>query len=200
MQGAQSIILVDCDTRRRATITHRLSDFGIHVEPFDGAAELLGSWPHSGIILACDESDCVEILMDHMGKTGRWLPVVAFAESPLPRKIVEAVQNGAVDYMTWPFDEAEFVSCLDRTREKAGQLGSAKLREALARSRIEPLSRREREVLSAVASGLSNQLIADQLGISARTVESHRANMLNKIGANHISEAIRVAIEASLIH
>ena len=199
MQGSQPIILVDYDTRRRATITHRLSDFGIHIEPFDGTAELLGSWPQSGIILACDENNCVEVLMDHMGKTGKWLPVIAFAEAPLPRKIVEAVQNGAVDYMTWPFDEAEFASCLERTREKAGQLGSAKLREALARSRIEPLSRREREVLSAVASGLSNQLIADQLGISARTVESHRANMLNKIGANHISEAIRVAIEASLI-
>ena len=193
-------MLVDCDTRRRATITHRLSDYGIHVEPFDGAAELLSSWPQSGIILACDEHNSVETLIDHMGTTGKWLPVIAFSEAPSPRKIVEAVQVGAVDYMAWPFEEAEFAACLDRTREKASQLGSAKLREALARSRIEPLSRREREVLSGVASGLSNQLIADQLGISARTVESHRANMLNKIGANHISEAIRVAIEASLIH
>lgn len=199
MQGGQSIILVDYDTRRRATISHRLSDFGIHVEPFDGANELLSSWPQSGVILAYDEHACVTVLMDYMGKTGKWLPVIAFAEAPSPRKVVEAVQNGAVDYVAWPFEDEEIAACLDRTRKKASELGALKLREAMARSKIEPLSRREREVLSGVASGLSNQLIADQLGISARTVESHRANMLNKIGANHISEAIRVAIEASLI-
>ena len=99
-----------------------------------------------------------------------------------------------------PFEDLELTTCLERTRSQAESLGPAKLREAMARSRIEQLSGREREVLSAVASGLSNQLIANQLGISCRTVESHRANILNKIGATHISEAIRVAIEASLVH
>jgi DNA-binding NarL/FixJ family response regulator len=73
------------------------------------------------------------------------------------------------------------------------------LREAVARSRIERLTPREREVLSGVAGGLSNRAIAEQLAISPRTVEIHRANMLQKIGANHTSEAIRVAIEAALI-
>jgi DNA-binding NarL/FixJ family response regulator len=61
------------------------------------------------------------------------------------------------------------------------------------------LTPREREVLSGVAGGLSNRAIAEQLAISPRTVEIHRANMLQKIGANHTSEAIRVAIEAALI-
>ena len=59
---------------------------------------------------------------------------------------------------------------------------------------------REREVLGGVANGLSNELIAKQLGISSRTVEIHRANMLDKIGANHTSDAIRLAIEASLLN
>ncbi len=73
------------------------------------------------------------------------------------------------------------------------------LREARARSRVQRLTRREREVLAGVAVGMSNRLIGEQLDISPRTVEIHRANMLTKIGAQHTSEAIRIAIEASLV-
>ena len=56
-----------------------------------------------------------------------------------------------------------------------------------------------REVLVGVASGMSNRLIGDKLCISPRTVEIHRANMLNKMGANHTSDAIRIAVEAALV-
>jgi DNA-binding NarL/FixJ family response regulator len=84
----------------------------------------------------------------------------------------------------------------DRARSVAG----SKLREAVARSRVERLTRREREVLAGVAGGLSNRLIGEKLNISPRTVEIHRANMLSKMGANHTSEAIRIAIEASLVN
>ena len=70
----------------------------------------------------------------------------------------------------------------------------------MARARVERLTRREREVLGGVASGLSNRLIGEKLSISPRTVEIHRANMLNKLGANHTSDAIRIAIEAALVN
>ncbi len=53
--------------------------------------------------------------------------------------------------------------------------------------------------MSSLAVGMSNRLIGEQLDISPRTVEIHRANMLTKIGAQHTSEAIRIAIEASLV-
>ena len=55
-------------------------------------------------------------------------------------------------------------------------------------------------MLGGVASGLSNRLIGEKLSISPRTVEIHRANMLHKLGANHTSDAIRIAIEAALVH
>ena len=77
-------------------------------------------------------------------------------------------------------------------------MGYTKLSEVMARTQIEKLTRREREVLTGIASGLSNRLIGERLAISPRTVEIHRANMLNKLGANHTSEAIRIAIEADL--
>jgi FixJ family two-component response regulator len=87
-----------------------------------------------------------------------------------------------------------------RAVERAKHAGNARLREVMARARINRLTRREREVLGGVASGLSNRLVDERLSISPRKVEIHRANMLNKLGANHTSDAIRIAIEAALVH
>jgi FixJ family two-component response regulator len=193
------LALIDDDVLRRAAISHALSARQIHVEPYENIAELIDRWPRSGLILAHDDGTTIPALIEHMGHTGAWLPVVGFAERPSPKEIVEAILSGAVDYIAWPFDEAELATTLVSARVRADSLGNAKLREARARSRIERLTRREREVLSCVASGLSSRLIGEKLAISPRTVEIHRANMLNKIGAHHTSEAIRIAIEASLV-
>ena len=73
-----------------------------------------------------------------------------------------------------------------------------KTSQTMALSRIEKLSKREREILAGMVEGLSNRLIGKHLSISPRTVELHRANLLSKIGARHSAEAIRLAIEASL--
>lgn len=199
MERANYLALVDTDMVRRAAISHALSARGTHVEPFEDIAELIAHWPRSGLILAHDDGATVRELVAHMGRSGGWLPVVGFAERPTPKRIVDAILGGAVDYIAWPFDEAELDETLRSARLRADNLGNAKLREARARSRIERLTRREREVLGCVASGLSSRLIGEKLAISPRTVEIHRANMLHKIGAQHTSEAIRIAIEASLV-
>jgi FixJ family two-component response regulator len=193
------LALIDGDTLRRAAISHALAARALHVEPFEDIAELIDHWPRSGLILAHDDGETIPALIAHMGHGGAWLPVVGFTERPSPKRIVEAILGGAVDYIAWPFDEPELAETLATARVRADGLGSIKLREARARSRIERLTRREREVLSCVASGLSSRLIGEKLAISPRTVEIHRANMLHKIGAHHTSEAIRIAIEASLV-
>jgi len=89
-------------------------------------------------------------------------------------------------------------SALTDAKDRERLMSSTKLRESIARSRVDRLTRREREVLCGVANGLSNRKIGDLLAISPRTVEIHRANMLARLGAHHTSEAIRIAIEASM--
>ncbi|PLK27623.1 response regulator transcription factor [Novosphingobium sp. TH158] len=195
-----SILLVDSDLRRRAAISHCLSGSALHVEPFEDAGEFVARNPREGIVLVHDDGQAIAPLLDHMGSTGNWLPIVAFAEAPDARRIVEAVLQGAVDYLSWPFDAQTLVDSATLAESRAAAMSGARLREAVARSRIERLTRREREVLAGVADGLSNRMIGEKLSISPRTVEIHRANMLNKMGANHTSEAIRIAIEASLIN
>jgi two-component system, LuxR family, response regulator FixJ len=114
-------------------------------------------------------------------------------------RVVRAVMAGAVDYLEWPASPAHIRAALAEIDANAARIGSLRLREAKAQSRVRKLTRREREVLAGVATGLSNRMIGDRLAISPRTVEIHRANMLNKMGANHTAEAIRIAIEASLV-
>ncbi|MCX7863741.1 MAG: LuxR C-terminal-related transcriptional regulator [Novosphingobium sp.] len=198
MERSANLILVDSDTRRRATITHALSASRVHVEPFESIAELEQSWPRAGIVLLHDEGRAIADLVVAMANHRDWFPVIAFSTDPDPARIVEAVLEGAIDYLTWPITSEHLAAALQSALDRAEKTGHSRLREAVARARIDRLTPREREVLRGVASGLSNRLIGERLSISPRTVEIHRANMLNKLGANHTSEAIRIAIEARL--
>ena len=199
MNVREKLVLIDPDVRRRAAVTHCLAATAIHVEPFEDLGELARSWPREGIILVCDEGDMVRELLSDMATHGKWLPLVAFAPLPSTPRVVQAVLAGAIDYLEWPFDAVTIRAAIELARSSADGIGNARLREAMARSRIQKLTRREREVLAGVADGLSNRLIGAKLAISPRTVEIHRANMLNKMGANHTSEAIRIAIEGALV-
>ena len=194
-----NLFLVDSDFRRRAAITHCLAATAIHVEPFEDASELIARWPRTGMLLVHDDRQSVSKLLSHMGRSGHWLPVIGFAETPSTRTVVQAVLDGAIDYIAWPFSGEEIAEVVEAAEVRAETFGSAKLREALARSRVDRLTKRERQVLAGVAGGMSNRLIGEKLAISPRTVEIHRANMLTKMGANHTSEAIRIAIEAAIV-
>ena len=198
MRQAYTLILVDNDTRRRASFSHTLSGYGMHVEPFETVAELAASWPRSGTVLIHDSGGDVTLLIEEMAQHDESYPIVAFAERPEAERIVRAINEGAIDYLVWPITPEELVASLEKQDCQTAGRGSLRMREARARGRIEKLTKREREVLDCVANGLSNRKIGKKLEISPRTVEIHRANMLIKLGANHTSEAIRIAIEAEL--
>jgi FixJ family two-component response regulator len=195
-----NLILVDADMRRRATISHVLSGGGIHVEPFETIEELTAAWPRAGVVMVHDHAGAIDTLVASMASQGDWFPIIAFSEEPDAQRIVRAILDGAIDYIAWPISPEDLATSLGTAIARAESLGNAKLREVMARARVERLTRREREVLGGVASGLSNRLIGEKLAISPRSVEIHRANMLTKLGANHTSDAIRIAIEAALVN
>lgn len=199
MERRRNLALVDSNFRRRAAITHSLSGSPIHVEPFEDIVEVRLRWPRSGVLLVEDSGDNLRQVLDFMTDNGCWLPLIALAEAPQTNGIVRAILEGAIDYLEWPCNAEEIAQAVSAAEATEDTVGTMKLREARARSRLQRLTKREREVLCGVADGLSNRLIGAQLAISPRTVEIHRANMLNKMGAQHTSEAIRIAIEASLV-
>lgn len=191
--------LVDGDSRRRAAIVHELSGIGFHVEPFEDAHELVSSGPNPGVILVRDEDDSVATLRNQLAKFGTWFPIIAFSEQPSARRVVQAMVAGATDYIDWPVTSAKLA---DRLRDADGtvtEIVAARLREGAARSRVDCLTKREREVLIGVTSGKSSRDIGEKLRISPRTVEIHRSNMLKRMGATNTSDAIRIALQARLM-
>lgn len=195
----KNVYLTDRQTTRRAAICHALASSEFYVEPFENLDEIEAHWPHGGVVLIEDAPGHITALVEIMARNGHWLPLIAFAENPGPRQIVRAILDGALGYLEWPFTPAALEQAVEDAECNADKLGSFRLRQARARSRMQGLTRREHQVLDGITEGLSNRGIGERLEISPRTVEIHRSNMLSKVGAHHTSEAIRIAIEATLV-
>lgn len=111
---------------------------------------------------------------------------------------VRAMKAGAVDFVEKPYDPEALA---DLVRATLAQLGEGQARDAsrtAAQKRLDRLSGRERDVLVGLISGRRNKVIAEELGISARTVEIYRGNMMEKLGAETLADALRVAFAAGM--
>jgi two-component system, LuxR family, response regulator FixJ len=112
---------------------------------------------------------------------------------------VEAMKIGAVDFFEKPFDdEALLASVRSALRQQEGDK-KRDMERAEIDSRIAALSNRERDVLAGLVAGRANKQIAYDLGISARTVEIYRANLMNKMQAGSLSELVRMALVAGMV-
>jgi two-component system response regulator FixJ len=111
---------------------------------------------------------------------------------------VQAMKAGAVDFLEKPFERQTLLSAIEAAYDRIRDAGTAAGRAAEAGVRIAGLTSRERDVLRGLAQGLPNKTIAYDLGISARTVEVHRANLMAKLDVRSLSEALRIAFAAGL--
>lgn len=190
--------VIDADLRRRAEMTSMLSDRSVRVEPYENVAELTAYWPSEGTLVVHDDDECLPSVIHAMADAGKWLPVVAYAQKPSVEKVVNALELGALDYVPWPASRDAMLTKLQSVTERGCQMADKQREIAEARAQMRRLSSREREVLSDLSQGLSNKEIAMHLGISPRTVEIHRSNLITKIGAKSSAHAIRIAIRGDL--
>lgn len=123
--------------------------------------------------------------------------MIAYSQEPEPDRVVEAVLGGAVGYANWPGNGDGLMEAICRARTRSNATVTSAARRTMALSRIEKLTKREREILSGMVAGRSNREIGKVLAISPRTVELHRSHLLDKTGARNSAEAIRLAVEAS---
>ena len=108
---------------------------------------------------------------------------------------VRAIRSGAFHFLEKPFDPAELH---DTLAQAFAQMDEPIGRKAIVRERVGRLTRREHQVLAGLAAGLPNKSIAFDLGISPRTIEVHRANIMRKVEANSFAEVLRLAFEAGM--
>ena len=200
MTGKPVLHFIDSSTRNRAELARIGFDLGHHAEVYGDLSELGVHPPRDGIIIARDvaEEGGIKACVERLGKLGIWLPLIAVDYDPQASRIVEAIKAGALDYLALPLEPQRVQQCLNRISSEAADFSEARRRMIEARNRISNLSNREREVLDWLVEGSSNKVIARQLRISPRTVEIHRANMMNKLGARHAAEAVRLRIEAQM--
>lgn len=194
MEQRHRLHIVDADSRRRAQLALLAFDLGYYAEVYSGWDELARRPPGDGILLARDAPDALA----ELDRSGVRLPLILTDEHPSAARVVEGIREGALDFLDLPCARERLESALAKVAAEAAVQLRSRRRMSAARERIARLSRRECEVLERLAEGDSNKEMARALGISPRTVEIHRANMMAKLGARHAAEAVRLRFEARL--
>ena len=123
-------------------------------------------------------------------------PVIIISAKGSVRAAVKSMQLGAIDFLEKPFAPADLKKLVLETLQKHKCSCTKLLEREAIRERLTALSPRESELLDAIVQGKSTKLIADALGISARTVDHHRANLMAKMHAINVADLVRMAVES----
>lgn len=195
------IFVVDDDSAVCATLSIVLADSGYRVTCFeDGAALLAVTRTRVPFCLLLDMympgKSGLDILSDLQAQEFH-APIFMISGQGDIATAVTAIKNGAIDFIEKPFNGKELVAQIEAAIAAMGRLRDDKNPKKLPRFHFPgraPLTAREREVLSQLTAGASNKEIGIYLGISSRTVEYHRANLMSKLGAKNAVELVRMAL------
>jgi two-component system, LuxR family, response regulator FixJ len=204
IKGAVYLVDDDAAVRRGVAALLVAADYAVNV--FSSAESFLSEL---GALDINDAALLVDVCMpgiqglelqEHLNGVGVDLPVIVMtAHGDIPMA-VRAMQNGAVDFLEKPFTADEITTSLERAFlisrpiAKLAQCSSPELR-----ANFESLSPREREVLHEVVGGNTNKEIARALGLSPRTIEVHRQNIMSKMHAKSFAELIRMAVTLDIV-
>jgi two-component system response regulator FixJ len=201
MTGEQTVHVVDDDAAVRRSLERLLDAAGFRAVSYETSHAFLA-------VAASLSSGCVLLdvrmpgmdglaLQARLAKLDNNLPVIVITGQGDVQTAVRAMKAGAVDFIEKPYDDEVLVKAIELALSMPRQ--SDRDREAIeAVQRVAALSPREREVLDALVAGRPNKVIAYDLHISVRTVEVHRARMMERLGVRHLAEAIRLAVMARL--
>ena len=203
MQPEPVIYVIDDDDAVRQSLEFLLKTAGLSVRSFDSARTFLEVLPEirSGCIVTdvrMPEITGIDLLR-RVKELGLDLPVIVITGHGDISLAVEAMKIGAVDFLEKPFDDDTLLEAVraSLTRTAGTAERNAELTEI--HDRLEALSNRERQVLQGLVAGKANKVIAFDLGISPRTVEIYRANLMTKMAANSLSDLVRMAMIAGML-
>lgn len=200
---ATSIVhVIDDDDALRDSLSFLLGTARLNVKTYESAEAFLAALPdaNSGCIITdvrMPDMSGVDLLRK-LNELQIALPVIIITGHGDVQLAVEAMKIGAADFIEKPFDDEVLLNAvraaLDRWEDKSREISE---RSSYV-EKLETLSSRERDVLEGLIAGKANKVIAFDLGISPRTVEIYRANVMTKTGANSLPELVRMAMLAGL--
>lgn len=199
MANRKNIALYDPIVRRRAALCFQLSDTDVSVFPFEHTNELRLALQNNLSILIYDDPESTELLVEDIYRLGINAPIIAYSDHPEPQRVAKLIFDGVADYLPIDFDKEMLMMSLAKVDVRSHAIGNTLRAGHRARGKLALLTPREQDVLFAVAEGLSNNAIGKRLGISPRTAEVHRANVIRKLEAKTSAEAVRIAFEAKLV-
>ena len=198
----RTLHLVDDDEAIRHSASFMLRHAGFVVKTYKDGVTFLGEVKPQdrGCILLDVRMPVMDGLAVQaaLNERGVEMPVIILTGHGDVSVAVKAMKAGAVDFVEKPYEKQALLTSITNAFERLDNQASQALREREAQSRLAGLTGREREVLERLVDGMTNKRIAQDLSISARTVEIHRANLMDKLQADSLSAALKTAFAAGL--
>jgi two-component system response regulator FixJ len=191
MEIGETVYLVDDVWDSRRAVAARVASCGAEPWPFpnvEAFAAVAAALKPAPLLIALSMPRALD-LMEGLLDGGARFPVIGIARGCDVASAVAAMKQGAIDVLDSDVGAEQVGGALREARSRIAQDEEAQTACALARRRVARLTAREREVVRGLLAGKRNKIIAHELGISTRTVEMHRAHLLEKLGAGNLAHA-----------
>ena len=199
----RDVNIIDDDEALRESLAFLLRTAGLAVKSFDSAKAFLDALPNASpgcVITDVRMPDISGIeLLRRLKELKISVPVIVITGHGDIALAVEAMKIGATDFFEKPFNDDLFVASVRAALQQQQDLTKRHTERAEIENRISTLSAREKDVLVGLIQGRANKQIAFDLGISPRTVEIYRANLMNKMQADSLSDLVRMALLVEML-
>jgi two-component system, LuxR family, response regulator FixJ len=196
------VYLVDDELAVRRSISFMLKTAGMAVEAYESGEAFLkvAAGLDPGCVLLDVRLGGIDGLavQQLLRERGIMLPVIIITGHGDVGLAVRAMKAGAVDFIEKPFEKATLIGAIAQAQLHTQGLEQLHRLAAVAQAQLNVLTPRERDVLDGLVNGHSNKVVAYELGISPRTVEIHRANLMAKLDVHSLSDALRIAFTARM--
>jgi RNA polymerase sigma factor (sigma-70 family) len=203
MSAAPTVFVVDDDAAVRDSLALLLETAGFAVETFDGARSFLDAYApgRAGCVILDVQMPQVSgpQLQAELNRRAVDVPIIFLTGHGDIPTTVRAMKSGAIDFLTKPVEGTALLERVRAALEKSTQLREQAAAAQALLERLGGLTPREREIMVLAAAGQSNKEIARRLGISHRTVEIHRARVMQKTGAANLVELSRLSEACALV-
>ena len=193
------VMVVDDDAGVRNAMRALLKSVGLNCALFASAQEFLDAYQPSQ--LGCLVLDIrmpgmsgME-LQQQLNMRGAVIPVIFMSGHGDIPMAVEAMQHGAFDFLQKPFRDQDLLDRIQRAIARDAELRKSLGEHERIKAHLESLTPREREVLDLMTQGKQNKVVGQELGVSPRTIEIHRARVMEKMGARSVAELVRMMLD-----
>ena len=193
---APTIYIVDDDDSMRQAVALLLRTVGYHPIVFARPGDFLAKFDpnvHGVLVLDIRMPDMSGLeVQQQLNRSGAILPVIFITGHGDIPMAVQAMKDGAFDFLTKPFRDQDLLDRINGALKQDAENRATIEQHADLRGRSESLTPREREVLELIVEGKANKVVAIDLGLSERTVEIHRANVMEKMGARSVAHLVKM--------